>query len=148
VAHLWKKLRDAGAVLPKGKKALTQMLETVASSDAPEEWIYEKQTGWLKGGKAFVRVHGVIGAPEANIIGINQSKAVIDRIGKQALAGTWRAWRDTVAGPARHSTTLMLAICVALAAPLLDVVRRQSFALNCLVPATLERAWQLSWRHR
>jgi len=132
-----KKLRDAGASLPKNKGVLKQTLEAVAISDAPEEWIYEKQTGWLKGRKAFVQVAGVIGNAEieTKIIGVNQSKAISDRSGKQSAAGKWKTWRDTVAGPARYSTTLMLAICVALAGPLLDIVRRQSFAINLFGPS-------------
>src|SRR5262249_32261681 len=84
-----KKLRDAGAVLPKDKTILKQALETVASSDAPEKWIYEKQTGWLHGRKAFVRVRGVIGNPGAKIIGVNQSKAISHRSGMQSAAGKW-----------------------------------------------------------
>jgi hypothetical protein len=130
-----KRLRDAGAQLPKDRLVLKQALEAVASSEPAEEWIYEKQTGWLKGRKAFVQVRGVIGDPGAKIIGVNQSKAVIDRSGMQSAAGKWTAWRDRVAGPARYSTTLMLAICVALAGPLLDVLRRQSFAINLFGPS-------------
>ena len=125
-----RRLRDAGAVLPKDKIALQQALESVASSDAPEEWIYERQTGWLKNRKAFVRVRGVIGDAGAKIIGVNQSKAISDRSGKESAAGKWKNWRDEVAGPARYSTTLMLAICIALAGPLLHIVRWQSFTIN------------------
>ena len=107
---LTKRLRDAGAILPKAKTVLKQALEVVANSDAPEEWIYEKQTGWLQSRKAFVRVMGVIGDPGVKIVGVNQSKAI-------------------------SHTTLILAISVALAAPLLHVVRRQSFTINLFGPS-------------
>jgi len=132
---LTKRLRDAGAILPKAKTVLKQALEVVASSDAPEEWIYEKQTGWLQGRKAFVRVMGVIGDPGVKIVGVNQSKAISHRSGIQSAAGKWRIWRNEVAAPARYSTTLILAISVALAAPLLHVVRRQSFTINLFGPS-------------
>jgi hypothetical protein len=132
---LTKRLRDAGAILPKAKTVLKQALEVVANSDAPEEWIYEKQTGWLQSRKAFVRVMGVIGDPGVKIVGVNQSKAISHRSGIQSAAGKWRNWRNEVAAPARYSTTLILAISVALAAPLLHVVRRQSFTINLFGPS-------------
>jgi hypothetical protein len=132
---LTKRLRDAGAILPRAKTVLKQALEVVASSDAPEQWIYEKQTGWLQGRKAFVRVMGVIGDPGVKIVGVNQSKAISHRSGIQSAAGKWRNWRNEVAAPARYSTTLILAISVALAAPLLHVVRRQSFTINLFGPS-------------
>jgi Domain of unknown function (DUF927) len=130
-----KRLRDAGAVLPKNKHVLSDVLEAVANSDAPEEWLYEAQTGWLPGRKAFVQVCGVIGEQDAKIIGINRSKAVSARSGIQSAAGTWKAWREGVAEPARCSTTLMLAVCAPLAAPLLDVMGRQSFTINLFGPS-------------
>jgi Domain of unknown function (DUF927) len=136
----------ARSVLPKGKKVLQNALEAVANSDAPEQWIYEAQTGWLKGGKAFVQVRRVIGDPGAKIIGVNQSKAVIDRSGTQSAAGKWTTWRDAVAEPARHSTTLMLAICAPLAAPLLDIARRQSFTINLFGPSSAGKSCKATTR--
>jgi uncharacterized protein (DUF927 family) len=123
-------LRDAGAKLPKDKGDLKQLLEAVAQSDPPEEWVYEAQTGWIEDGKAFVSVNGLIGEVTTKIIGVNQSNAIVDRSGQLSVTGRWKAWRDTVAEPSRHSTSLMLAISVALAAPLLAFTTRQSFGLN------------------
>lgn len=129
-----RKLRDAGAVLPKDRDDLKRTLEGVASSDPPEKWVYEAQTGWLNGRKAFVLTSGVIGKTKATIIGVNPAKAAKDNTGRKSEQGDWQGWRDNVAEPARHSTTLMVAICAALAAPLLDVVRGQSFAINFFGP--------------
>jgi hypothetical protein len=68
------------------------------------------------------------------IIGVNPAKAARDRTGRKSEQGDWQNWRDNVAEPARHSTTLMVAICATLAAPLLDVVGGQSFAFNFFGP--------------
>ena len=102
----------------------------MAKSDAPEEWVYEARTGWTEDRKAFVLVDGVIGDAATEIIGVNQANAVNDRSGRLSNSGSWKSWRDTVAEPARLSTILMFGICVALAAPLLAVVKRPSFAIN------------------
>jgi putative DNA primase/helicase len=129
-----KRLRDAGADLPKDRDELKQTLEGVAASDPPEKWVYEAQTGWLHGQKAFVLTGGVIGETKAEILGVNPAKAAKDYTGRKSERGDWQGWRDNVAKPARHSTTLMVAICAALAAPLLDIVRGQSFAINFFGP--------------
>jgi hypothetical protein len=72
-----KRLRDAGAILPKGKEELTKLLATVAKSDPPEERVYEAQTGWTQDRKSFVLVDGVIGNAATKIIGVNRINSVI-----------------------------------------------------------------------
>jgi uncharacterized protein (DUF927 family) len=124
-----KQLRDAGAILPKGDQDLNDLLSAVAKSDAPEEWVYEARTGWTEDGKAFVLVDGVISDTASKIIGVNRAHSVNDRSGRLSNSGCCKAWSDTVAEPARLSTILMFAICVALAAPLLAIVNRASFTI-------------------
>ena len=123
-------LRDAGAILPTNDAQLKQLLEAVAKSAPPEERVYEAQTGWTEDLKAFVLVDGVIGDATTKIIGVNRANAVNDCSGRLSNSGSWKSWRDTVAEPARLSTILMFGICVALAAPLLAIVKRPSFTIN------------------
>jgi putative DNA primase/helicase len=130
-----KQLRDAGAILPKGDQDLKDLLSAVAKSDAPEERVYEARTGWTEDGKPFVLVDGVIGDTTSKIIGVNRAHSVNDRSGRLSKSGSWKAWRDTVAEPARLSTILMFGVCVALAAPLLAIVNRPSFTI-CLFGKT------------
>ena len=130
LATFAKRLRDAGMILPKDDEELKKLLSSVAKSCPPKEQVYEVQTGWTKDRKAFVLVNGVIGNVKTKIIGVNPANAVNDRSGRPSNRGSWRSWRDRVAEPARHSTILMLAICVALAAPLLAIVNRPSFTVN------------------
>jgi hypothetical protein len=125
-----KELRDAGAILPKGDQEVKDVLSAVAKSDAPEEPVYEAQTGWTEDGKAFVLVDGVIGDTTSKVIGVNRAHAVNDFSGRLSNSGGWKSWCDTVAEPARLSTILMFGICVALAAPLLAIIKRPSFTIN------------------
>jgi hypothetical protein len=43
---LEKRLRDAGAILPKDDSKLEELLVAVAKSDPPEERVYEAHTGF------------------------------------------------------------------------------------------------------
>ena len=130
-----KRLRDAGAILPKGEEELKKLLARVAKSDPPEEWVYEAQTGWTQDKKSFVLVDGVIGNAATNITGVNRVNSVSDPSGRLSRSGSWKTWRDTVAEQARLSTILMFSICVALAAPLLAIINRPSFSI-CLFERT------------
>ena len=130
-----KRLRDAGAILPKGEEELKKLLTSVAKSDPPEECVYEAQTGWTQDKKGFVLVDGVIGNAATKIIGVNQANSIDDPSGRLSRSGGWKSWRDTVAEQARLSTILMFGISVALAAPLLAIINRPSFSI-CLFGRT------------
>jgi putative DNA primase/helicase len=130
-----KRLRDAGAILPKGEEELKELLARVAKSDPPEEWVYEAQTGWTQDKKSFVLLDVVIGNAATNITGVNRVNSVSDPSGRLSRSGSWKTWRDTVAEQARLSTILMFSICVALAAPLLAIINRPSFSI-CLFERT------------
>jgi uncharacterized protein (DUF927 family) len=135
-----KALRDAGAILPKDRAKLKQLLMAVADSDAPEEWVYETRTGWTQDRQAFVLANGVISNPETKIAGVNRSREPGDRSGKLSMAGKWKSWRGSVATLARLSTTLMFSVSVAFAAPLLTIANRQSSRSICLAEAAPGRA--------
>jgi uncharacterized protein (DUF927 family) len=130
-----KRLRDAGAILPKAEEKLRKLLAAVAKSDPLEEWVYEARTGWTRDKKSFVLVDGVIGSAATKIIGVNRANSINDPSGRLSRSGSWKSWRDTVAEPARRSTILMLGISVALAAPLLAIINRPSFSI-CLFGRT------------
>lgn len=132
---LERKLRDAGAVLPKDDDELQGILSELAKSDAPEEWAYESQTGWAEEKQIFVTTRGVIGVSSSGIIGINPARSVKDLSGQLSTAGSWESWRDTVAEYASQSSTMMLAICLAFAAPLLTIRNMASFMI-CLFART------------
>ena len=124
------KLLNAGAILPKDVTEQKELLRAVADSDAPKEFVYAAETGWLNDEcKVFVKADGVIGNSDTNIIGINPVQDVKDQSGHLSIAGTWETWKTSVAQKARLSSISMFAICVALAAPLLRIIGHQSFSI-------------------
>jgi hypothetical protein len=127
---LEKELRNAGAILPKEASDLKELLEAVAKSDAPKQRIYAERTGWTEDGKVFVLLDGAIGDSTGRIIGVKLPGTANDRSGERSVSGNWQNWRDSVAQFGRHSTILMLAICVPLAAPLLAIINHRSFSIN------------------
>ena len=130
-----KELRNAGAILPKKEDDVKALLTSVADLDAPEERVYETQAGWTVDNGAFVLVDGVIGSPAMTIIGVKRKPGCDGRHGQLSTAGKWKGWRDFVATLASHSTTMMLTISAALAAPLLNGRGRQSFTINLSGPS-------------
>jgi hypothetical protein len=131
---LEKELRNAGAILPKEDDKLKLQLEAAAKSDAPRDVVYADRTGWTDDRKAFVLLDGIIGEATTDIIGVNKETSATDFSGRLSTKGTWEGWRDSVGQLARHSTVLMLAICVALGAPLLTIINRRSFTINLSAP--------------
>ena len=80
----------------------------------PQKVAITRRGGWL--GDAFITPNGVIGDSEERIYyePAGNAKANYDQ------AGSIEKWRDSVGYVARYSSPLTLAICTALAAPLLS----------------------------
>jgi hypothetical protein len=127
-----KKLRDAGAILPKIRDDVKALLDNVAASDPPVEWGYEKRTGWTEDRKGFVLTTGFIGSSDAKILGVNRSPGSTGAKVQISSAGTSKDWRKSVATLARDSTSMMSCISAAFAAPLLAITNRQSFMINLI----------------
>jgi putative DNA primase/helicase len=125
-----KRLRDAGAILPKHKTR--EFLRSVTGRKARLDLIYESQTGWTEDRKLFVLHDGVIGRSKERILGVNQAQAAEDASGRLTVAGNWKRWRATVGKAAGLSSILMCGVCTAFAAPLLSLVGCQSFMI-CMV---------------
>ncbi len=133
-AALEDRLRDAGFVAPP-EFDFKNLAQSLAAATPDVELIYEANTGWLPDRSGFVTPSGLIGQPNSRILGVSQSNAVIDRTGRRSVEGRLTDWRQTVAEPARGSTTLMTAISVAFGAPLLTLLGRQSFTINLFGPS-------------
>jgi Domain of unknown function (DUF927) len=71
---------------------------------------------------------GAISAETTNIIGVSPSYGIDDPSGRRSSSGNPMSWRDTIGQISRLSSLLMFAASVGLAAPLLAITRRQSFA--------------------
>jgi putative DNA primase/helicase len=130
---LEKRLRDAGAILPK--KNVREFLRAVAGRKAPTDLVYEAQTGWSEDRKLFVLNDGAIGATKQRILGVNQGSGAADASGRLSVAGSWKSWRSTVGKATRSSSILMCGACAAFAAPLLSIAGSQSFTICIAGPS-------------
>jgi hypothetical protein len=123
-----RKLRDAGANLPKKKEDVQSWIDAVAQSDAPEKCVFAKSTGWVPDQSGFVLPEGFVGASPDKILGVklNDTQRKVTR----SKAGSHQLWQETVARPATYSSAMLLTVAAAFAAPLLFSTRQQSFMIN------------------
>jgi hypothetical protein len=129
---LYKRLRDACAIFPRDTK-WQDHLDGVATRNPGKEKVFEAKAGWSPDRKYFVRLNGAIGKTPYPILGVNLDSFGLK--GRQATAGTWKTWRNTVGRYAGFSSTLVMAASSAFAAPLLAVTGERSFAL-CMFART------------
>lgn len=136
VLHYPAKTRDLlskfDAVLPRDQKAIQSLMRELADQDAPNWWCTAPALGWQGGGSAFVlhdRVLGKYGDGHSRMTTklIPPDKAANDHLEKLQRAGNVKSWKKEVAGFARWSSPVALAISAAFAAPLLSVVDWPTF---------------------
>jgi hypothetical protein len=127
------RLLDAGTVLASDLPKLSELAGAASKTKPDEHFVYEAQTGWLDGHKGFVTQAGSIGETEDKIIGIKPPTT--DTRGITGSAGKSSEWSRSVAKLAEASSTLILTIATALAAPLMKEMGEDTFGL-CLFGRT------------
>jgi len=124
---LEKLLTNAGAYLPENDGRTLKAVRTLKNpSHKVARWVFARTLGWHGGDyRQFVRPKGVIGRQRAGarIRPPRALGAYVKVIGKR---GTPKEWSKRVAGPAKYSSRMVLAICAAFAAPLLKMVGMSS----------------------
>ena len=130
-----RQLRDAGAILPRDKKAKRALLERLANERPAKSFTYAARCGWTEGTRSYVLPGEAIGSPADGVIGINPSVSEGHGSGTRSEQGTWRGWRERVARPARSSSLLMTAISFSLAAPMLSLLKRDSRTIVLFGPS-------------
>ncbi len=128
-AELRRQLLDRDAVLPADEKGKKALLCALAEAQPKHRQTYAKAAGW-SGNKAwFVTGRKVIGEAPVGQLATRPIANAAGEPGQLRTRGTARQWRDTVGRLALSSSVSMLAICIALAAPLLTFTNRTSFAI-------------------
>ena len=141
-------VRDAGAILPKGDGDRKSLLVKVAKSESPETLTYVTNVGWINRGTAYVIFDGVIGGTRNKIIGVNRSNTPADPSGRLSIVGTWGLGGTESHNWPSSSSVMILAICIALAAPLLYFLMHVPLRFACLVTLALENLWPRLWERR
>jgi hypothetical protein len=121
-------LKDAGAFFHDDAKQNEEAIQAlIASQSTAKRVTFAKATGWRQGDRLFVTPDNVFGANDG------PAQIVPPRVKAQHLRsrrkGSLAGWQEHVAEPAKMSSRLGFAICLALAAPLLRYTRLHSFGV-------------------
>jgi putative DNA primase/helicase len=124
-----KLLANAGAYFSEDDEENLEALWAVKkSAEKTERWVLAPALGWYDDYRHFVRPRGVIGS-QPNDVKICPPRKMGEHVSLIRTRGTHKKWIEHVAGPAKYSSRMVLAICAAFAAPLLKVVDMTSFAI-------------------
>jgi hypothetical protein len=123
-------LRNAGCYFSKrsdkAKAALTALAESTSKA---ERWKLAARVGWYNGHRQFVHPRCVFGKGRGNALIKPPAPHAEKHNSCLEMRGSHKKWLETVAVPAAYSSRIVLGICMALAAPLLDFAKLNSFGI-------------------
>ena len=123
-------LENAGAYLSPNNGVNNKALRVLSiSANDAKRWKYAPAVGWYDGHRAFVHPNGTIGKPRGNALILPPRVLINHRRFEFSCKGSHKEWVRSVAEPARYSSYMVLGICMAHAAPLLDFLDFHSFGL-------------------
>jgi putative DNA primase/helicase len=126
---LKKLLANAGAYFSEDDEENLEALWALKkSAEKAKRWVLAPALGWYDDYQHFVRPKGVIGS-QPDDIKICPPRKPGTHVSSLRTRGTHKKWVKHVAGPARYSSRMVLAISAAFAAPLLRLVDKSSFAV-------------------
>ncbi len=129
--ELQRLLRDRDATLPSSERHAGDLLSALARATPERRQRYASTYGWSRDKTWFVMGKTVIGAAPHGQLGVRPAAHTAGEGGQLRQRGTARQWRNTVGRLALSSSVGTLAICIALASPLLAFTNRPSFGI-CL----------------
>ena len=134
-------LDDAGASLPVCEHETKKMVRSLLLSErnAPR-WKFAAATGWYDGHRVFIHPHEVIGRVRGRAAVKPPRPRATDHSAALTVRGSHKDWQHRVATPAQFSSRMVLGICAALAAPLLDFVDLNSFGIHMFGPGKVGKS--------
>jgi putative DNA primase/helicase len=125
-----KQLTNAGAYFSEDDDQNLEALRALRNSlDTAAKWVFAPVVGWYADGYChFVRPKRVIGGL-LDDVKLRPPRTLGTHARAIGTLGTHKGWVEHVAGPAKHSSQMVLAICASFAAPLLKIVDMSSFAI-------------------
>ena len=130
INELREALEDAGADISsngRGNDAEIQALFIAAGT--AHRWKYAASVGWYDGHRAFVLHDHIVGTPRGKAVILPPRIRSDHRRFELGSRGRHKDWITSVAEPARYSSCTVLGICMALAAPLVDLLDFHSFGI-------------------
>lgn len=123
-------LDNAGAYLSTNDQECRDAIRALSNSaDTAARWKFAASVGWYDRHRAFVLPDHVIGRPRGNARILPPRALTNHQRFELGCKGSHKNWRRSVAEPARHSSCMVLGICMALAALLLDFLDFHSFGI-------------------
>jgi uncharacterized protein (DUF927 family) len=130
IDHLKEALDNAGADLSTNDQNNRDAIRALSSSAAKaKRWKYAPAVGWYDGHRVFVLPGRIIGKPRGNARLLPPRRQNNYQRFELTKKGSHKNWVRSVAEPARYSSSMVLGICMALAAPLIDFLNFHPFGI-------------------
>jgi len=136
IEQLKEALDNAGAYLSTNDRECRDAIRALSNSaDTAARWKFAASLGWYDGHRAFVLPDRVIGRPKGDARILPPRCLTNQQRFELGCNGSHRKWKRLVAKPARRSSCMVLGICMALAAPLLDFLDFHSYGILLSAPS-------------
>ena len=137
-------LDNAGAHLTSNNTESRNAISALSkSADIAERWKYASSVGWYDGHRAFVLSDRVIGRARGCALIFPPRDRKDHQRFELSRKGGYKEWLKSVAEPAQYSSYMVLGICMALAAPLLDFLDFHSFGILLAGPSKAAKSTAL-----
>ena len=136
----WKMLKAQGLKMTQGS-GLTQKLTEHFHFNGNHftQWTITNVTGWLNG--AYLLPNGeIIGAPSKTIYLTDRSSSSLG----YTTSGTLADWQREIAQNVRGNASMMIGVAVALAAPMLSLLGRESFGVHLFAESSKGKSTTLN----
>ena len=136
----WKMLKAQGLKMTQGS-GLTQKLTEYFHFNGNHctQWTITNVTGWLNG--AYLLPNGeIIGEPKKPIYFTDRSSSSLG----YTTSGTLTDWQREIAQNVRGNASMMIGVAVALAAPMLSLLGRESFGVHLFAESSKGKSTTLN----
>jgi putative DNA primase/helicase len=136
IDQLKEALENAGAYLSSSDRESRHAIHALSiAAEEAERWKYAKAVGWYDGHRAFVLPDRVIGRPLGGALIFPPRTRPGDHRFELTRKGSHKDWVRDVAEPSRYSSSMVLGICMTLAAPLLGFSDFHPFGILLSAPS-------------
>ncbi|WP_241009245.1 DUF927 domain-containing protein [Aggregatibacter actinomycetemcomitans] len=123
----WKQLKGKGLKMTQGQGLIGKLTEHFhnLSNTAPCDYKITKLAGW-QNGAYLLPSSEMIGEPTSPIFFTEKSGADLG----YTVSGTLESWQQEIANNVKGNPSMMIGVAVALAAPMLAILGRESFGVH------------------
>ena len=124
-------LKDRGAELSPDPDVNADAIKSlVASGQSAQKWKVAACTGWRNSSGQYVTRFTTIGDGDPGVRVLPPGTGEDTKASKLGRRGSLRRWQNRVAKPARHSSRMVLGMCAAFAATLLEAAGQSLFGVQ------------------